>query len=61
MKQTCCICGGEDDELFMKRINTGRVRWMCAKCYRNANHEVTFSTGALKRRKIMREEKQKRR
>ncbi len=45
----------------MKRINTGRVRWMCMKCYKNANNEVNFSAGAIKRRKIMREEQNKKR
>ena len=60
MKQTCCICGGTDDELFMEPVNTGRVRWMCMKCYKIANNEVNFSTGVIKRRKIMREEQNKR-
>jgi len=61
VKRTCCICGGTDDELFMKRLNTGRVRWMCMKCYRNANNEVNFSAGVIKRRKIVREEQNKKR
>lgn len=60
MKQTCCICGGTDDELFMEKINWGRVRWMCAACYRNADNEVHSSAGEIKRRKIAQEEKRKR-
>ena len=60
MKQTCCICGGTDDELFMERLNIGRTKWMCPKCYRKADTEVYLSAGAIKRRKIVREEKNKR-
>ena len=44
----------------MKRINTGRVQWMCMKCYKTANIEVVSSAGVIKRRKIVREEKNKR-
>ena len=60
MTRTCCICGGTDDEMFMKSINTGRLKWMCDKCYKMANIEVVCSAGAIKRRKIVREEKNKR-
>ena len=34
MRQVCCICGEEDDEFFMYRIQTSRVRWMCSRCYK---------------------------
>ena len=61
MKRTCCICGGTDDELFMKSINTGRLKWMCMKCYKTANIEVVSSAGVIKRRKIVREEQNKKR
>jgi hypothetical protein len=44
----------------MKRVQTGRVQWMCMKCYRNADTEVHFSAGVIKRRKIVREEKNRR-
>ena len=46
--------------MFMKSINTGRLKWMCDKCYKMANIEVVCSAGAIKRRKIVREEKNKR-
>lgn len=50
MKQICSICGEEDEELFMFRIQTSRVQWMCDSCYRNASREVTLSE-VMKRRK----------
>ena len=50
MKQICSICGEEDDEYFMFRIQTSRVQWMCDRCYRNASREVTLSE-VMKRRK----------
>lgn len=49
MNQTCCICGEEDEELFMFRIQTSRVRWMCSRCYKLAIREADRSEG-MKRR-----------
>lgn len=56
MKQICCICGEEEDELFMYRIQTSRVHWMCAQCYKRAGREVMLSLG-VKRRRIRTERK----
>ena len=51
MRQVCCICGEEDDELFMYPIQTSRVRWMCGKCYKNANDEVLGTMNTRRRAK----------
>lgn len=49
MRQVCCICGEEDDELFMYPIQTSRVRWMCSRCYKVASSEV-LGTAQTRRR-----------
>lgn len=54
MRQICSICGEEDDEFFMVRIQTSRVQWMCDRCYREASREVERSEVMKKRRKIKR-------
>ncbi len=44
MKQTCCICGEEDDDYWMVSISTGsKTEWWCAKCYQNADKEAAQS------------------
>lgn len=51
MKQKCCICGREEDEYFMHRVQTSRVRWMCPECYRKAqSHAGNFLYVQRKRR-----------
>ena len=54
MKQTCYICGEEDDEYFMDRILTGgaRAKWICAKCRNKGDSEVAKSEVAKKRKRF---------
>ena len=54
MKQVCSICGEEDDELFMFRIQTSRVQWMCDRCYKMALREVDQSEVMKKRKRLVR-------
>ena len=51
MRQTCCICGREDDELFMYPIQTSRVRWLCGSCYKKADNEVAGTLNTRRRAK----------
>ena len=51
MKQKCCVCGEEDDEYFMFRIQTSRVQWMCDKCHNVALREIDRSE-VMKRPRI---------
>ena len=57
MRQVCCICGEEDDELFMYRIQTSRVRWMCAACYKLGDNEVAGTVNTRRRAKWYRVKK----
>ena len=52
MKQICSICGEEDEELFMFRIQTSRVQWMCDKCHKQAILEVDRSEVMKKRKRL---------
>ena len=58
MRQTCCICGREDDEYFMDRLLTGgaRAKWICNRCRLKGNHELSKSEVAKKRRRLYRKE-----
>lgn len=38
---TCCICGEEFDKLKMKRIFTGRTKYICPECYNNGHRQVS--------------------
>jgi ribosome-binding protein aMBF1 (putative translation factor) len=51
MRQICSICGKEDDETFMFRIQTSRVQWMCDKCHNVALREIDRSE-VMKRPRI---------
>lgn len=59
MKQTCCICGAEDDESFMERIQSSRVQWLCIRCYRLGVREVALSEAMKKRKKINKHREEK--
>ncbi|MCQ2563890.1 MAG: hypothetical protein MJ128_05330 [Mogibacterium sp.] len=37
----CCNCGEEFDIIKMKRLFTGRVRYMCPECYARANRQLS--------------------
>lgn len=36
----CSICGEEDYEYMMHKVFTGRVKWLCNKCYQNGEREA---------------------
>ena len=59
MKQTCCICGKEDDELFMHRVQTSRMKWLCPECYKVADNEVAGTIPTRRRVKWARTKKEK--
>lgn len=54
MKQTCCICGEEEEEYFMDSILTGgsRAKWICTKCRSKGDTEVAKSEVAKKRKRF---------
>ena len=38
---TCCVCGREFDKIRMKRMFTGRARYICMECYNNGQRQVS--------------------
>lgn len=38
---TCCVCGEEFDKIKMKRMFTGRARYICMECYNNGQRQVS--------------------
>lgn len=61
MKQVCCICGVEDDEFFMHRMQTSRMRWMCHECYQRTSKDLkSFDYNQKLRKKKINERKLKR-
>ena len=38
--ETCCICGEQFDKIRLKEIFTGRVKYICPKCYSNGNRQL---------------------
>ena len=51
MKRKCDKCGAVDEERWMYEINTGRTkRWLCHKCYKEAEQEVISSEVRSQRR-----------
>ena len=37
----CCVCGEEFDKIKMKRMFTGRPRYICPECYNNGQRQVS--------------------
>lgn len=54
MKQTCYVCGKEDDEYFMDKILTGgsRAKWICTRCRSKGDSEVAKSEAGKKRKRF---------
>lgn len=38
--ETCCICGEQYDKLSMRKLFTGRVKYICQSCYALGNREL---------------------
>ena len=37
----CCVCGEEFDKIKMKRMFTGRPKYICPECYNNGQRQVS--------------------
>ena len=43
----CCVCGKEFDKMKMKRMFTGRARYICMECYNNGQRQVSARRAAF--------------
>lgn len=37
---TCSVCGEEYDKEKMRKLFTGRVRYICPRCHANGNKQI---------------------